>query len=477
MIDSPTRFFTSSTRSEWLRMRTLVLLRWVAIIGQGSAILMATKLLHIDLALDLCATAIGASIAYNIAATVVFPENNRLSEKTATLTLLFDLGQLAFLLFLTGGLGNPFAILMLAPVIIAATTLSLRATILLGVVFILTATVLLFYAEPLLTTSGQAIRPPDILLYGTWAALVTSVVFVGIYARRVTLETYSMSDALSATQLALGREQQLTTLGGVVAAAAHELGTPLATIKLVAVELIDDLADHPELRKDAALIAEQADRCRDILRDMGRSGKEDMHLRNAPVSAVLQEAAEPHQNRGKIIIFRINGIPVDTSTTEQPEIPRHAEIIHGLRNLVQNAVDFATKYVWIDIDWDDDHLRVHVGDDGPGYPADLIGRIGDPFVRKRGSGRHSSTNRAEYEGMGLGLFIAKTLLERSGAHLTFANGTENPGRVIASSDTPAELSRATGAIVEVVWKRTDIETKRSLIRGPLGLNKPLVWPQ
>jgi len=477
MIESAHRFYTTSTRSDWLRLRTLVLLRWVSIIGQASAIFLATQVLHIAIPLDLSATVIGISVAFNIAATVVFPENNRLSERSAVLTLLFDLGQLSVLLFLTGGLGNPFSILLLAPVIIAATNLSLRATVFLGLMFILSTTILRLYSGPLLTTDGQVIRPPDILLDGTWIALVTAVLFVGVYARRVTLETYSMSDALSATQLALGREQQLTALGGVVAAAAHELGTPLATIKLAGAELASDLQDQPELQKDAELIVEQANRCRDILHDMGRSGKDDMHMQNAPVSAVVEEAAEPHRNRGKTLVLRIDGAPPQDSPQDQPEIPRQAEIVHGLRNLVQNAVDFAAHTVWIDINWDDTYLRIHVGDDGPGYPPELIGRIGDPFVRKRKTREATTDTRPGYEGMGLGLFIAKTLLERSGAALTFANGTETPWLQPDAHDTPPELARPTGAIVEVVWKRTDIETKRSLIRGPLGLNKPLEWPK
>ena len=471
------RLFTSATRSDWLRLRTLIMLRWLAIGGQTLAILAATRLLHIDLRLDLCATAIGVSVAFNIVATVIFPQNNRLSERAAVLTLVFDLGQLAFLLFLTGGLGNPFSILMLAPVIIAATNLSTRGSVILGVAFILFVTLLLLYAEPLKTLEGEFIRPPELLLYGMWAALITAAVFVGIYARRVTFETYSMTDALNATQLALGREQQLTALGGVVAAAAHELGTPLATIKLVAAELAEELEDQGELAGDARLIASQADRCRDILRDMGRSGKDDMHVQNAPLSAVVEEAAEPHRNRGKRIIMRISGGPPDESPPDQPEIPRQAEIIHGLRNLVQNAVDFATQHVWIDIDWDDEYIRIHIGDDGVGYPPDLIGRIGDPFVRKRGAPTRTPSGREGYEGMGLGLFIAKTLLERSGARLTFANGTESPGRIARPPLGPPELARPSGAIVEVVWKRVDIETKRSLIRGPLGINKPLVWPE
>lgn len=280
-----------------------------------------------------------------------------------------------------------------------------------------------------------------------------------------------MSEALTATQMALGREQKLTALGSIVAAAAHEFGTPLATIKLAAAELADELSDRPELRADALLIGSQADRCRDILHDMGRSGKEDMHMHHAPVSAVIDEASAPHLDRGITVITRISGTPISAAMLSQPEIYRHPEIIHGLRNLIQNAVDFATGFVWIDVDWDDSELRIHIGDDGPGYPADLIDKIGDPYVRTRSD--ETLSERPEYEGMGLGLFIAKTLLERSGASLTFANGSEVPGKAKHPPADLVEFARPSGAIVEVVWKRSEIEPPKELRRAPLGKNVPV----
>lgn len=470
MFDTPLKLFSSTARSKWLRLRTLILLRWLAIVGQLGAIIVATRFLEIDLRLDLCASALGASVAFNIVATVIFPANNRLSERNAILTLMFDLFQLAFLVSLTGGLSNPFVFLMLAPLIVSAAALTLRATVIIGLVFVSLISLLVVFYIPLTTVSGDLIQLPNLLIYGTWAALVTSGVFLAAYAHRVTEETYSMSEALTATQLALGREQRLTALGGVVAAAAHELGTPLATIKLVAAELTDELAGQPDLYDDAILIGTQADRCRDILRDMGRSGKDDTHLRHAPISAVIEEAAAPHMDRGKMVMIRIDGALQTEFVPDQPSVPRQPEIIHGFRNLVQNAVDFAAARVWIDINWDDNELRIHVGDDGLGYPPDLIGKIGDPFVRKRTDKQKPQSFRPEYEGMGLGLFIAKTLLERSGARLTFANGSETPRKRPASPSGPPEFARPTGAIVEVVWRRSDIEAEHASVRGPLGEN-------
>ena len=243
-----------------------------------------------------------------------------------------------------------------------------------------------------------------------------------------------------------------------MAAAAHELGTPLATIKLTSAELMEELGDRPELREDARLIREQADRCRDILRGMGRAGKDDLQTRQAPLAEVIREAAEPHETRGKDVLIEPMGEP---GAGPQPQILRRPEIIHGLRNLVQNAVDFARTTVWIEAIWSPTAITVRILDDGAGFPPQLIGRIGDPFVRRRRGGPDRRL-RPEYEGMGLGLFIAKTLLERTGAELSFANGPDGP-------------DERRGAIVEVVWPRDRIAPsapRPDSAAGVAGLAQP-----
>lgn len=266
-----------------------------------------------------------------------------------------------------------------------------------------------------------------------------------------------MSDALAATQLALAREQKLTDLGGVVAAAAHELGTPLATIKLASAELVHELHHQPDLREDAELIVQQTDRCRDILHDMGRAGKDDLHMRQAPLITVVESAAEPHMDRGKNVILNSLGLAV--APDAQPSILRMPEIIHGLRNLVQNAVDFAETTVWIELRWSDETITVRILDDGMGFPNQLLGRLGDPFMGRRRRAKRDKT-RPEYEGMGLGLFIAKTLLERSGASLRFANGMDEAGN----------LRKQVGAVVEVRWPRSAIDAQDGENAISTGLN-------
>ena len=458
---------TPPPRANWVRLRTLIYLRWLAVVGQSLAVIVATQYLGIDLRLDLCIVLIGLSAAFNLGAMLIYPENKRLKPRDATLSLLFDIGQLTALLYLTGGLGNPFAALILAQTIIAATVLTLGATIFLGAVSLGAVSLLAVQHQPLQLLDGGTLDMPPLLIIGQWAALSISIIFLGVYTRRVSTESFSMAEALTATQLALEREQKLTALGGVVAAAAHEMGTPLATIMLVCSELADEMDDQPELAEDVKLIRSQAERCRDILKSMGESGKEDLHMRHAPFLAVVEEAARPHIHRGKRVILRVRGHDDPDAAPDQPEVSRRAEVIHGVRNLVQNAVDFARSTVWIDLDWTDERLLLRVGDDGRGYPSELLGRIGDPFLRRR-SGGGSDAERPNYAGMGLGLFIAKTLLERTGAALTFANGSGAP--VGEATDGP---SRPTGAIVEVVWSRDALEVPRARTRGALGENIPI----
>lgn len=456
MVDTASPLHDAGLRSNWVRLRTLVILRWIAILGQTVAIVVALRQFDLDLDLGLCFLAVGAAIVANLVAVFVYPENKRLTEAEVASMLLFDISQLVFLLFLTGGLNNPFALLILAPVTISATALSARTTALLGSLSIVGVTILANWHVPLNTTSGAVMAMAEDFVTGFWVAIVIGVVFLAAYAQRVTSEIHAMSQALAATQMALEREQKLTDLGGVVAATAHELGTPLATIKLVSSELADDLAGHPDALEDVRLIAEQADRCRDILRSMGRAGKDDLHLRHAPVAAVLREAAEPHGDRGKVILYDIGG------DGPQPVIRRRPEIIHGLRNLIQNAVDFAQSTVWVDISWTETRLTVRIVDDGQGFSTEVMSRIGDPFVRRR---RRDPRRQDGYDGMGLGLFIAKTLLERSGAELTFANARE------PFEARPAPGQKA-GALVEARWPRGRLAEGAQADRQALGQNVP-----
>ncbi|MEP2919668.1 MAG: ActS/PrrB/RegB family redox-sensitive histidine kinase [Sulfitobacter sp.] len=457
MTQSTIRPMGERKRANWVRLRTMIFLRWVAIAGQLVAVTLTPFVFGIQLELGWSFFAIGVSIIGNLVAHFVFPENKLLTERQNLSMVVFDLLQLGFLLSLTGGLNNPFTLLLLGPVTTSASALSYRSTVALCALAIAIMTALAFFYVPLLTSQGEELKIPELFIFGQWVALVIAVTFTSVYSRRVTSEIHLMADALSATHMALAREQKLTDLGGVVAAAAHELGTPLATIKLTSTELVNELKGHPDLREDAELIAEQTDRCRDILRDMGRAGKDDLHMRQAPLITVIELAAEPHTDRGKTVL--INLVHDENDATAQPSILRMPEIIHGLRNLIQNAVDFATTTVWVEASWTEKFVSLRIIDDGPGFPTHLIGRLGDPFMGNKRTPK-PSRSLPEYEGMGLGLFIAKTLLERSGARLRFANGT----------DEPASGNGEIGAIVEVRWPRRKIDAREGDNALPTGQN-------
>lgn len=442
-------------RGNAIRLRTIIWLRWAAIFGQLTALFAAEELYQLEFELGLFYIVIGASVLANLVAMFAFPENRRLSERENFFMVLFDLLQLGALLYLAGGLNNPFSILIVGPVAVSATVLSSVSTVILALITLIIASILTSSHYPLQTENGVVLSIPEVFIFGTWVAVVIAVLFLSVYVRRIASDANAMSDAYQAAQLALSREQKLTDLGGVVAAAAHELGTPLATIKLTSSELAEEFEQGSEHREDIDLIAAQADRCRDILRSMGRAGKEDTYIKQTPITAVVEDAASPHLDRGKVV--QLNERSIDG--TVQPEVYRKPEIIHGLRNLIQNAVDFAASAIEIETSWSSEGVTVRIQDDGKGFPPSIIGRIGDPFMRRRPNERERSA-KTGYEGMGLGLFIAKTLLERSGAELTFSNAR-------------AENRSVKGALVSVYWPNLAIVVDQTERRSPIGENRPI----
>ncbi|AUH65126.1 ActS/PrrB/RegB family redox-sensitive histidine kinase [Paracoccus zhejiangensis] len=396
-------------QAEPIRMRTLVILRWVAIVGQLATVAVAWSI-GLRFAIWPVLFLIGISALMNT--WLLAGSSGRVDPSRAAGQLSFDLLQISLLIWWTGGPSNPFALLVLAPVTIAASSLSRRQTELIGLATILLISMAFWLALPLTHENGEEVTVPPLLALGHWLAIIIGVFFFAIYTHRVVAELSVTSQALFSTQLALAREQRLQHLGGVVAATAHELGTPLATIKLIAGELGDELADRPDLASDLEELRRSADRCGAILKAMGQAGKDDLLLRSAPLRVVLDEAVGIHGQRGPKVFITAIG----------PDIRRDPGVIHGLRNLIQNAVDFAAHEVHVDAVELGDQLSIAVSDDGPGFPPALLARLGDPYPTPK---RGASSSRPGYDGMGLGLFIAKTLLERSGAVLDFAN--EAPG--------------------------------------------------
>jgi two-component system sensor histidine kinase RegB len=422
-----------------IRLRTLVTLRWLAVAGQTVAVLTVAFGLGFELPLYWCLAVIAASAALNLVLTMRQPATLRLNESQVAAMLAFDIVQLFALLFLTGGIQNPFSLLFLAPVTISATMLTVRYTVALGALSLLCLTVLALWSLPLPWRAGETFSLPPLFIAGIWVALALGLGFIAAYAWRVAAEARHMSAALEATEAVLAREQRLSALGGLAAAAAHELGTPLATIALVARELERDLPGDGPQKEDIRLLREQAERCRAILRKLSEqsTGDDAMHARQS-LSALLEEVAAPHRGFG--IDITIRAAPArDTAPARQPVLWRRPEILHGLGNLVENAVDFAHEKVAVTAQWDDRRLTLHIADDGPGVSPEIAARLGEPYVTSRPRRGNDGGDPEEAEGMGLGFFIAKTLLERTGATLRLAAARTGEGHGLG------------GALVTVSW--------------------------
>ena len=416
-----------------VRLDTLVRLRWLAVIGQTTAVLVVYYGLDFDLPIWACLAVIALSAWLNVALRVRFSLTQRLEPERAAWLLAFDIAELAVLLFLTGGLQNPFAFLFLAPVLLSATALPPRLTLMLGGFAVLCATILVFVHYPLPWDREDPLELPWIFLLGVWLSILLAIGFIGVYAWQLTEEGRQLAEALAATELVLAREQHLSQLDGLAAAAAHELGTPLATITVVATELARAIAPDSPHADDVRLLREQAQRCRTILAKLTElpSSEPFDHI---PLSAMIEEVVAPHRNFG---------VAIDVAMPQQPEPApvgsRNPAILYGLGNLLENAVDFANERVEVTADWTREDIAVTISDDGPGFAPEIMDRIGEPYVRS--SKRRRMNAGGETTGLGLGFFIAKTLLERSGATLDFENRAF-PDR---------------GAVVKIRWERDEFE--------------------
>jgi two-component system sensor histidine kinase RegB len=425
-----------------LRIRTIVRLRWIAVLGQTATVVGVYWGLGFDLPIGLCLLAIAASAWVNIFLRLRYSATERMQSTLAAAMLGYDLLQLFALLYLTGGLQNPFALLIVAPVTVSAYTQPPRTTAVLGALAIVCVSFLVFYQKPLPWHPGERLELPLVYVAGIWAALVCGAGFFALYAWRIAKETRQMADALAATETALLNEQKISALDGLAAAAAHELGTPLGTISVVSKELLREVPEDSPLYEDVKLLRSQADRCREILSRLTRSsGEADTLHARTPLTHLLKEVVQPSLATGIDISIQAGPAGDNGDDGAEPVAVRNPGVIYGLGNLVENAVDFAAEQVVITANWDAETVSVTIMDDGPGISAPVMDRLGEPYITSRpviGEGAELSDENA---GLGLGFFIAKTLLERSGARLDFRN-------------RPAPDS---GAVVTVVWPREAIE--------------------
>ncbi len=454
-------------RSRGLSLRTLIILRWLAVVGQTATVIVLVTMLHFPLPVWECLLVIGASVLMNLTSmSRLLQADSRLPDGRQTARHLgFDILQLSALLALTGGLENPFCLLLVAPVTVAAASLPGRQALLLGLMVLISTTGLFFWSMPLPWQSGTELSLPPLYRFGIGLALITGVVFTSAYAWRVSADAEKLELALATTQDVLQREQRLAALGGLAAAAAHELGTPLATIQVVAKELLRASPADGPIAEDARLMLLQADRCRAILKRLSQRPEDGDEIYTAVgLKALLNEIVDPHLGFDLDIVVAVR----TAIGMAEPHVKRLAEVVHGLSALVENAADFAETSVRVTGTADEQWITIEVLDDGPGFAADILPRLGEPYVTSRPHGKarqalatqiaaaartprkgkpalpHEPDVTPSQGGMGLGFFIARTLLERTGGQV-----------VVGYGDGPLAANR--GARVTVRWQRRALD--------------------
>ena len=410
--------FTSKDNIK-LDKKTLVILRWIAIVGQFFTISIVYFFLGFELPFFYCSVVILFGILTNIFLQFRVKEN-QLSNFSSTIYLLYDLIQLATLLYFTGGVTNPFTILLIVPAIVSSTFLTLKSTLNLSFITIIVLFVLTLYHFPLPHSGDLHFHVPDYYLYAIPTSIVIGLIFLTYFGARFGVESRKRTEALNKLELILAKEHELESIGVQAAAAAHSLGTPLSTITVVAKELEKEIGSNPKYSNDINLLLTQAKRCGDILKKLSQDTlAEDSFLDDVKLDELLYEITRSYReisNKKLSVIVEKNEI--------NPRIEKTLEITYGLRNFIGNAVKYSKSFVEIDLESNNKITKVKVCDDGPGFPSDVKDVLGEPYIRSEDNKISSKS------GLGLGTFIGKTLLERMKANVTFDKCPETNGAMV-----------------------------------------------
>ena len=395
----------------------LIKIRWIAIFGQVLAILFVSFIIKIQIPFFEALTIILLSVAVNFYSYYEERKNKSISNTKAFLYLLFDTLQLGFLLFLTGGIINPFSILILAPVITSASYLPALMTVILSTISIIIIIILNFNYIPL--DLGPKFFLPNLYSFGLVAALIITVIFIAIYAYLFASSSRKISNALSVSKLQILNQKKMTEVGSLSAAAAHELGTPLNTIFLILNDLLKEkkLIDDKNIVKDIELLKSQADRCKEILQSFSKNPLKlkDKFLEKVKISDLIKINFDKF-NKNKNLILKIN--PKDS----EPEIVYKDEIMYALGNIIQNAILYSINTTTVELNYKKKIVKITISDDGSGFSKDIIDKLGEPYVSKNN------------QGMGLGIFIAKNLIENMGGSLDFYNSKDDKAVVEINFD-------------------------------------------
>ena len=420
-------FFTSKDSIQ-LDKKTLVVLRWIAIVGQYLTISIVYFIFKFELPFFYCFLTISFGVLTNFFLQFYF-KKNQLNNFTSTFFLFYDLIQLSLLLYLTGGITNPFSVLLIVPAIVSSTFLNLKSTINLSIFTIIILLVLTTYNLPLPHYGELHFHVPDTYLYALPIAIIITLIFLTYFGVRFGIESRKRTEALNKLELILAKEHELESIGLQAAAAAHSLGTPLSTITVVAKELEKEIGSNSKYAKDIDLLLSQTKRCSDILKNLSKDNfKEDDFLSNIKIEALLTEIVRSFTaiSEKKILLF-------SEKNKANPQIERTLEITYGLRNFIGNAVKYSNSFVDISIESNNKITEIKICDDGPGFSEDILNVLGEPYIR--------SKNKiiSVKSGLGLGTFIGKTLLERMKANVRFD-----------------KCPKTNGAMVTVKWQTKDL---------------------
>jgi two-component system sensor histidine kinase RegB len=443
---APLTIVSASGEKDNLRLRTLIMLRWLAILGQTAMVLLIAYGFNYEIRLWLCLSIIMGSAWLNVILSLSRPTTQRARGWEAALQLSFDAIQLALLLGVTGGLNNPFCLMLIAPPTVAAANLPTRHGLAVVVVSMAASIALAFWSLDLPWREGEAFVLPHMYRLGFLSAILVGIMFTAGYTWQAALESARMEQALAATQAVLEKETRLSALGGLAAAAAHELGTPLGTIQVVAREMLHSLKPADPLYEDAELLVSQSQRCRDILKALSAKPEtRDSVYDQIPLHVFLASAAEPYQSARVAIRIAVE-VPDagDTDAGKAIMIRRRPEWLHAFSAFIENAVDFARSEVNVVAEVTKGFVSLTILDDGPGIAPDILSRLGEPYISSRYDNEGPAKagkklGEQSHSGMGLGFFIAKTLLEHTGANVTFGNRDEG------------------GAYVRALWQRDQID--------------------
>jgi len=410
--------FTSKDNIQ-LDKKTLVILRWIALVGQYLTIGIVFFFFKFELPFFACSAVILIGVLTNFYLQFKF-KKNQLNNFTSTFFLFYDLIQLSTLLYLTGGITNPFSILLIVPAIVASTFLTLRSTINLSITTVIILVILTIYNLPLPHYGELHFHVPDTYLYALPIAIVTTLIFLTYFGIRFGLESKKRTEALNKLELILAKEHELESIGLQAAAAAHSLGTPLSTITVVARELEKEIGSDPKYAKDVDLLLSQTKRCSDILKNLSKDKlKEDSFLSNVKIEELLSEIVRSFTEISEKKLSLLS-----EKNKLNPQIQRTLEITYGLRNFIGNAVKYSNSSVDITLESDNKFTQVKVCDDGPGFSEDITNVLGEPYIRSKNQVISSKS------GLGLGTFIGKTLLERMKASVKFARCPEKNGAMV-----------------------------------------------